>query len=107
QVAGHRPILLAGGGTGLIGDPRDVGERTLNSAETVREWADRLRGQLARFVDFAHPDVPPIEVNNLDWLGSMTVPAFLRDVGKHFSINTMISRDAVRRRLEGDGMSYT
>ena len=107
QNAGHRPVLLAGGGTGLIGDPRDVGERTLNSEETVREWADRLRGQLARFVDFAHPEVPPIEVNNLDWLGTMTVPTFLRDVGKHFSINTMTARDTVRRRLEGDGMSYT
>ena len=68
QNAGHRPVLLAGGGTGLIGDPRDVGERTLHSEEQVREWADRLRGQLARFVDFDHPDVSPIEVNNLDWL---------------------------------------
>ncbi|WP_019815426.1 tyrosine--tRNA ligase [Saccharomonospora saliphila] len=107
QDAGHRPVLLAGGGTGLIGDPREVGERTLNSEEQVREWAGRLRGQLARFVDFEHPDVPPIEVNNLDWLGGMSVPAFLRDVGKHFSINTMLARDTVRRRLEGEGMSYT
>jgi tyrosyl-tRNA synthetase len=107
QDAGHRPVLLAGGGTGLIGDPRDVGERTLNSEETVREWAGRLRGQLARFVDFDHPDVPPIEVNNLDWLGRMTVPAFLRDVGKHFSINTMLARETVKRRLDTDGMSYT
>ncbi|WP_199434586.1 tyrosine--tRNA ligase [Qaidamihabitans albus] len=107
QNAGHRPVLLAGGGTGLIGDPRDVGERTLNSEETVREWAGRLRGQLARFVDFDHPEVPPIEINNLDWLGTMTVPAFLRDVGKHFSINTMLARDTVRRRLDGEGMSYT
>ncbi|PXY19311.1 tyrosine--tRNA ligase [Prauserella muralis] len=107
QDAGHRPVLLAGGGTGLIGDPRDVGERTLNSEETVREWAERLRGQLARFVDFGHPDVPPIEVNNLDWLGTMTVPAFLRDVGKHFSVNTMLARETVKRRLEGEGISYT
>ncbi len=107
QDAGHRPVLLAGGGTGLIGDPREVGERTLNSEEQVREWAGRLRGQLARFVDFDHPDVPPIEVNNLDWLGSMSVPTFLRDVGKHFSVNTMLSRDTVRRRLEGEGISYT
>lgn len=107
QDAGHRPVLLAGGGTGLIGDPRDVGERTLQSEDTVREWADRLRGQLARFVDFDHPQVPPIEVNNLDWLGRMTVPAFLRDVGKHFSINPMLARDTVRRRLASDGMSYT
>lgn len=107
QDAGHRPVLLAGGGTGLIGDPRDVGERTLQSEDTVREWADRLRGQLARFVDFDHPRVPPIEVNNLDWLSQITVPAFLRDIGKHFSINPMLARDTVRRRLEDDGMSYT
>ncbi len=107
QNAGHRPVLLAGGGTGLIGDPRDVGERTLHSEEQVREWAGRLRGQLARFVDFDHPEVPPIEVNNLDWLGSMTVPTFLRDVGKHFSVNTMLARETVKRRLEGEGISYT
>ncbi|WP_216206661.1 tyrosine--tRNA ligase [Amycolatopsis aidingensis] len=107
QNAGHRPVLLAGGGTGLIGDPREVGERTLNSEETVREWAGRLRGQLARFLDFDHPEVPPIEVNNLDWIGRMPVTSFLRDVGKHFSINTMLARDTVKRRLEGDGISYT
>jgi tyrosyl-tRNA synthetase len=107
QNAGHRPVLLAGGGTGLIGDPRDVGERTLNSEDTVREWADRLRGQLAKFVDFDHPDVPPIEVNNLDWIGRMPVTTFLRDVGKHFSINTMLARETVKRRLDGEGMSYT
>ncbi|NIJ11543.1 tyrosyl-tRNA synthetase [Saccharomonospora amisosensis] len=107
QNAGHRPVLLAGGGTGLIGDPREVGERVLHSEEQVREWAGRLRGQLAKFVDFDHPDVAPVEVNNLDWLGSMTVPVFLRDIGKHFSINTMLARETVRRRLEGDGMSYT
>ncbi|MBK1788567.1 tyrosine--tRNA ligase [Prauserella cavernicola] len=107
QNAGHRPVLLAGGGTGLIGDPRDVGERTLNSEETVREWAERLRGQLATFVDFDHADVPPIEVNNLDWLGTMSVPVFLRDIGKYFSVNTMLARETVKRRLEGDGISYT
>ncbi|ASR37098.1 tyrosine--tRNA ligase [Prauserella marina] len=107
QNAGHRPVLLAGGGTGLIGDPRDVGERTLNSEETVREWAENLRGQLAKFVDFDHESVPPVEVNNLDWLGQMTVPVFLRDVGKHFSVNTMLARETVRRRLDTDGMSYT
>ncbi|MQA07569.1 MAG: tyrosine--tRNA ligase [Pseudonocardiaceae bacterium] len=107
QDAGHRPVLLAGGGTGLIGDPRDAGERALNSEETVREWAGRLRGQLARSVDFDHPEVPPIEVNNLDWIGAMPVTSFLRDVGKHFSINSMLARDTVKRRLETDGMSYT
>ncbi|GAA1247348.1 tyrosine--tRNA ligase [Prauserella halophila] len=107
QNAGYRPVLLAGGGTGLIGDPRDVGERTLNSEETVREWAQNLRGQLARFVDFDDPELKPVEVNNLDWLGEMSVPVFLRDVGKHFSVNTMLARDTVKRRLDGDGMSYT
>ncbi|WP_020672041.1 tyrosine--tRNA ligase [Amycolatopsis nigrescens] len=107
QNAGHRPVLLAGGGTGLIGDPRDVGERALHSEETVREWADRLRGQLATMVDFGHPDVPPIEANNLDWIGRTPVSTFLRDVGKHFSINTMLARETVRRRLDTDGMSYT
>lgn len=107
QNAGHRPVLLAGGGTGLIGDPRDVGERALHSEQTVREWAAGMRGQLARFVDFEHPDVPPIEVNNLDWIGAMPVTTFLRDVGKHFPINAMLARETVKRRLETDGMSYT
>ncbi|WP_116049436.1 tyrosine--tRNA ligase [Amycolatopsis palatopharyngis] len=107
QDAGNRPVLLAGGGTGLIGDPRDVGERSLHSEDTVREWAGRLRGQLAKFVDFDHPTAPPIEVNNLDWLGGMPVTTFLRDVGKHFSVNTMLARETVKRRLDGEGISYT
>ncbi|GAA0946115.1 tyrosine--tRNA ligase [Pseudonocardia zijingensis] len=107
QQAGARPIVLAGGATGLIGDPRDVGERTLNSADTVREWAGRIRGQLERFVDFHDGPSGAVVVNNLDWTGSQTTLEFLRDIGKHFSINVMLNRETVRRRLEGDGMSYT
>ncbi len=106
QQAGARPIVLAGGATGLIGDPRDVGERTLNSADTVRDWASRIRGQLERFVDFDGSN-GALVVNNLDWTGGQTTLEFLRDVGKHFSINVMLNRETVKRRLAGDGMSYT
>ncbi|MBB6375546.1 tyrosyl-tRNA synthetase [Pseudonocardia eucalypti] len=107
QRAGHRPIVLAGGATGMIGDPRDTGERTLNAAGTVGEWADRIRGQLERFVHFEDSPTGAVVVNNLDWTGPMGVLDFLRDVGKHFSVNTMLGRETVKRRLDGDGMSYT
>ncbi|HET8992469.1 tyrosine--tRNA ligase [Rhodococcus sp. SJ-2] len=107
QRAGHRPIVLAGGATGMIGDPRDVGERTMQSADTVADWSDRIRGQLERFVDFGDPDTGAVVVNNLDWTGQLSVVDFLRDVGKHFSVNVMLARDTVKRRLEGDGISYT
>ncbi|GLZ36043.1 tyrosine--tRNA ligase [Lentzea sp. NBRC 105346] len=107
QRAGHRPIVLAGGATGMIGDPRDTGERTLNSLDTVAEWTDRIRGQLERFVDFDSSSTGAIVENNLNWTGQVTALEFLRDVGKHFSINVMLSRETVKRRLEGDGMSYT
>ena len=107
QQAGARPIVLAGGATGMIGDPRDVGERALNSVDTVRDWADRIRGQLERFVDFDDGPTGALVVNNLDWTGGQTTLEFLRDVGKHFSINVMLQRETVKRRLEGDGMSYT
>ena len=107
QQAGHRPIVLAGGATGMIGDPRDSAERTLNPLETVGEWATRIRGQLERFVHFDDGPTGAIVVNNLDWTGPMGVLEFLRDVGKHFSINTMLGRETVKRRLDGDGMSYT
>jgi tyrosyl-tRNA synthetase len=83
-----------------------VGERTLNSADTVRDWASRIRGQLERFVDFDGPN-GALVVNNLDWTGGQTTLEFLRDVGKHFSINVMLNRETVKRRLAGDGMSYT
>ncbi|MFJ8960681.1 tyrosine--tRNA ligase [Lentzea sp. NPDC102401] len=107
QKAGHRPIVLAGGATGMIGDPRDTGERTMNSLDTVAEWADRIRGQLERFVDFDDSPTGAIVENNLNWTGQVSALEFLRDVGKHFSINVMLSRETVKRRLEGDGMSYT
>ncbi|WP_241386349.1 tyrosine--tRNA ligase [Rhodococcus sp. CH91] len=107
QRAGHRPIVLAGGATGMIGDPREVGERTMNSADTVAEWAGRIRGQLERFVDFEDSPTGAVVVNNLDWTGGLSTIDFLRDVGKHFSVNVMLARDTVKRRLEGDGISYT
>jgi tyrosyl-tRNA synthetase len=107
QQAGARPIVLAGGATGMIGDPRDVGERSLNSAETVLDWAGRIRGQLERFVEFDDSPRGALIVNNLEWTGGQSVLEFLRDTGKHFSINVMLARETVKRRLAGEGMSYT
>ncbi|WP_197431482.1 MULTISPECIES: tyrosine--tRNA ligase [unclassified Dietzia] len=107
QLAGHRPIVLAGGATGMIGDPRDVGERTMNTADTVADWAERITGQLELFVDLTEGPVGARVVNNMQWTGHLTAIQFLRDVGKHFSLNTMLGRDTVKRRLDGDGISYT
>ncbi|MEZ0363173.1 tyrosine--tRNA ligase [Mycobacterium sp. pUA109] len=107
QRAGHRPIVLAGGATGMIGDPRDAGERTLNTADTVADWTERIRGQLERFVDFDDTPTGAIIENNLTWTREMSAVEFLRDVGKHFSVNVMLDRDTIRRRLDGDGISYT
>lgn len=107
QRAGHRPIVLAGGATGLIGDPRDTGERALNAADTVLEWTERIRGQLERFVDFDDSPTGAIVENNLEWTRDMSAIEFLRDVGKHFSVNVMLDRDVIRRRLNGEGISYT
>lgn len=107
QQAGARPIALAGGATGMIGDPRDIGERSLHSAETVTGWAERIRGQLERFVEFDDSPTGALIVNNLEWTGPQSVLEFLRDVGKHFSINVMLGRETVKRRLTTDGMSYT
>src|ERR1700733_14855379 len=107
QRAGHRPIVLAGGATGLIGDPRETGERVLNTAETVQGWTDRIRGQLERFVDFDASSTGAIVENNLEWTSPMSAIELLRDVGKHFSVNVMLDRDTVRRRLDGEGISYT
>lgn len=107
QRAGHRPIVLAGGATGMIGDPRDNGERTLNTSETVENWAQRIRGQLERFVDFDDSPTGAIVENNLNWTSGLGAIEFLRDVGKHFSVNVMLDRDTVRRRLDGEGISYT
>jgi tyrosyl-tRNA synthetase len=107
QQAGHRPIVLAGGATGMIGDPRDTGERTLNTAEVVAEWADRIRDQLERFVEFDESPTGAVVENNLSWTSQLSAIEFLRDVGKHFSVNVMLDRDTVRRRLDGEGISYT
>ena len=106
QEAGHRPIVLAGGATGLIGDPREVGERSMNTADTVEDWAQRITGQLQRFVSF-EGDNAAVLVNNAEWTNDMSVISFLRDIGKHFSLSTMLSRETVKRRLEGDSISYT
>ena len=106
QNAGHRVLTLAGGATGMIGDPREVGERSMNSEDTVRDWADRITGQLKRFVHFEGDNAARL-VNNNDWTKDLGVIAFLRDIGKHFSLSTMLGRETVKRRLDNDGISYT
>jgi tyrosyl-tRNA synthetase len=105
QRAGHLPLLLVGGSTGLIGDPKATGERVLNPKETVAGWVARIERQVAKFLDFTGPSAARI-VNNLDWTGPMPVLDFLRDIGKHFPVNRMLARDVVRQRLE-EGISYT
>jgi tyrosyl-tRNA synthetase len=107
QRAGHRPIVLAGGATGLIGDPREQGERSIYGVDVVAEWTERIGGQLERFVDFDSSSTGARVENNASWTAELPVTAFLRDVGKHFSVNVMLGRETVRRRLETDGMSYT
>ena len=109
QRAGHSPIAVVGGGTGLIGDPSGkTQERTLLTPEQVEENVAGIRAQLSRFLDFDAPSNPARIVNNADWLVPMDLMAFLRDVGKHFTINYMIAKESVRRRLESeDGISYT
>ena len=107
QLAGHRPLALVGGATGLIGDPKETGERTLNDVEVVREWVDRIRGQLERFFEFEGVDNAAVMVNNYDWTQGLSTLEFLRDVGKHFSVNRMLDREAVAARLAGPGISYT
>lgn len=107
QGAGHRPIVLAGGATGLIGDPRESGERATNSADTVAAWSERIRGQLERFVDFDDSPAGAVVENNLTWTAPLSAIDFLREVGRHFSVNVMLDRDTIRRRLDGEGISYT
>lgn len=110
QQFGHRPITLAGGATGMIGDPRDVGERSMLTEEQIGENMVAIKKQLEAFVDFAEDsdvDSPAVMVNNADWISQMNVIEYLRDVGKNFSLNTMLDRDTVKRRLESDGISYT
>lgn len=105
QDAGHTPYILVGGATGMIGDPKDSGERTLNSLDTVKDWTDRVRRQVSGFVSFDGDNAATV-VNNYDWTASMSVIDFLRDIGKHFPVNRMLARDTVKRRLES-GISYT
>ncbi|GAA1434408.1 tyrosine--tRNA ligase [Mycobacterium cookii] len=105
QLAGHTPFILVGGATGMIGDPRDSGERVLNSLDTVKEWTERVRRQVSRFVSFEGENAATT-VNNYDWTASLSTIDFLRDIGKHFPVNRMLARDTVKRRLES-GISYT
>ncbi|WP_431923084.1 tyrosine--tRNA ligase [Micromonospora wenchangensis] len=105
QLAGHRPLLLVGGATGQIGDPKESAERTLNPPEVVAGWVQRIRDQLAPFVSYTGQNAAQL-VNNLEWTGEMSVVEFLRDVGKHFPVNKMLAREVVRARLE-TGISFT
>ena len=109
QDAGHTPIALVGGATGMIGDPSfKAAERSLNTAETVAEWVEKIRGQLAPFLSFAGSNAA-IMANNYDWFGGMGCLDFLRDIGKHFSVNAMLNKESVKQRLERDdvGISFT
>ncbi|MGK0216506.1 MAG: tyrosyl-tRNA synthetase [Gammaproteobacteria bacterium] len=110
QRAGHKPIALVGGATGLIGDPSfKAQERKLNTPDIVANWVDKLKAQVSRFIDFNDSASGADVVNNLDWVGQMSVLDFLRDVGKHFSVNNMIQKESVKQRIdrEGAGISFT
>ena len=109
QLAGHKPIALVGGSTGLIGDPSfKAAERQLNGKETVDLWCARLRSQIEQFIDFEGPSAARM-VNNYDWTGDLSVLDFMRDIGKHFSVNSMIQKESVKQRIdrEGSGISFT
>ncbi|MGO1885203.1 MAG: tyrosine--tRNA ligase [Citricoccus sp.] len=107
QLAGHRPLGLVGGSTGLIGDPRQTAERVLNDRDTVTEWVGYLRGQIERFLSFEGDNAARM-VNNLDWTGRLSALDFLRDIGKHFRVGTMVKKENVAKRLNSDeGISYT
>jgi tyrosyl-tRNA synthetase len=105
QDAGHVPYLLVGGATGMIGDPKESGERTLNELDVVRSWVARVRGQIERFLSFDGANAATM-VDNYDWTAGLSTIDFLRDIGKHFPVNRMLARDTVRKRLD-DGISYT
>lgn len=106
QLAGHKPLALVGGATGLIGDPSGKkAERTLNTTDIVQQWSDRIKGQLEQFLDF-EGEYAAKTVNNFDWIGSLSVIPFLRDVGKHFGLNYMLAKDSVESRIQS-GISFT
>jgi tyrosyl-tRNA synthetase len=105
QDAGHTPYALVGGATGMIGDPKDSGERTLNTLDTVKDWVERVRRQIEPFLSFEGDNAATM-VNNYDWTASLSTIDFLRDIGKHFPVNRMLARDVVKSRLEA-GISYT
>ncbi len=110
QLVGHRPIALVGGATGLIGDPSfKESERQLRSAATIGDWTERIKPQLARFLDFDRGAGSALLVNNLEWTRNRDLLGFLRDIGKHFSVNSMIQKESVRQRIErgGEGISYS
>ena len=110
QMAGHKPLALVGGATGLIGDPSfKAEERKLNTPDVVASWVNKLKAQVGRFIDFGSAENAAEVVNNLDWIGKMDVLTFLRDIGKHFPVNQMIKKESVKQRIEreGEGISFT
>jgi tyrosyl-tRNA synthetase len=110
QLAGHRPLALVGGATGLIGDPSfKAQERQLNTPDVINGWVDKIRQQVSRFIDFDDGTASAEVVNNLDWTAGLDVLTFLRDIGKHFSVNAMIQKESVKQRIEreGSGISFT
>jgi tyrosyl-tRNA synthetase len=110
QLAGHKPIALVGGATGMIGDPSFKSkERKLNSLEVTAEWTDKIKTQVSRFIDFDCGENSALVVNNLDWTRDLSALTFLRDIGKHFSVNAMIQKESVKQRIEreGEGISFT
>lgn len=107
QLAGHNPLVLIGGSTGLVGDPRPEAERQLNTKETVAEWVEKLSKQASRFLDFEGKSAAHL-VNNLDWTAPLSAIDFLREIGKHFRVGKMLAKEAVSARLNSEhGISYT